>query len=127
MVSSNPSFLHTITAAVVFGSALSETEELGDVDVAVQLERKPMDWETYLRSSNERVTLAQQNGKRFGNITEQVCWPTIEIWNFLESRTRQLSIHDLDELNRFPKVKCRVLFGYRQVLAELLPNAEIVR
>lgn len=126
LVNSSHGFLHTISAAVVFGSSLSDVDRLGDVDVAVELERRPMGWETFIRRSNERIMFAQRSGKRFRNITEAVCWPTIEIWNFLKSRTKQLNIHTLGELNEFPRVKCRILLGQRELLSELLPRAEIV-
>jgi hypothetical protein len=96
-VNSSLSFLYTITAAIVFGSAACEAEELGDVDVEVRLERKIVDWETHVRMSYERVWQARRNGKRFRNITEQVFWPAIEIRKFLKSGTRQLNIHEFDE------------------------------
>ena len=123
---SNRNFLYTITAAVVFGSALSEVDELGDVDVAVRLERKTADWETHVQLSYERVWQARRKGKRFRNITEQVFWPAIEIQNFLKSRTRQLSIHELDELGKLPGVNGRILLGDRRALVELLPNVKII-
>jgi predicted nucleotidyltransferase len=123
---SNRSFLYTITAAVVFGSAVSEAKELGDVDVAVRLERKTMDWEKHVQLSYERVWDARRKGRRFRNITEQVFWPTIEIRNFLRSRTRQLSIHEIDEVAGLPDVKYRILLGETSDLAALLPNAQIV-
>jgi hypothetical protein len=96
------------------------------VDVAVRLERKVADWETHVQLSYERVWRARRNGKRFRNITEQVFWPAIEIWNSLKSGTRQLSIHEFDELSRLPELKCRILLGERWALAKLLPNATII-
>jgi predicted nucleotidyltransferase len=125
-VNSSPNLLYTVTAAVVFGSAASDADEFGDVDVAVRLERKVTDWETHVELSYERVWRARRRDKRFRNITEQVFWPVIEIQNFLKSGTRQLSIHEFDELCRLPKVKCRILLGQRSALTKLLPNAEIV-
>jgi biotin operon repressor len=41
-VNSDPEYLETITGVIVFGSFLSPSEELGDVDVGIELERKPM-------------------------------------------------------------------------------------
>jgi hypothetical protein len=92
-------------------------ERLGDVDVAVRFE---------VRLSYQRVWQPRQNGKRFRNITEKVFWPAIEIRNFLKSRTRQLSIHELAELSSLPEVKYRILLGDRRALAELLPKAKII-
>jgi hypothetical protein len=49
-----------------------------------------MDWETFVRLSNTRVILALRKGKRFRNIAEQVCWPTLEILHFLTSAGQPL-------------------------------------
>jgi hypothetical protein len=40
-----------------------------------------------------------------------VTWPSREIWLFLKSRARQLSIHDFRELQRLPPFRCKILFA----------------
>ena len=45
-VNSNPDYLAKVTGVIVFGSFLSQSEELGDVDVGIQLEWKPSDDDT---------------------------------------------------------------------------------
>jgi hypothetical protein len=122
-VNSDPEYLETITGVIVFGSFLSPSEELGDVDVGIELERKPMGDEVFMQLAEARTQLAQERGRQFRNLTEWVTWPTTEIWLFLKSRARQLSIHDFRELKRLPPFRCRILLGKRRALMKALPNA----
>jgi hypothetical protein len=73
-----------------------------------------------------RRNLAQQRGRRFRKLTEWVTWPSREIWVFLKSRARQLSIHDFRKLQRLPPFRCKILFGERRPLVRSLPNAQFV-
>jgi predicted nucleotidyltransferase len=125
-VNSDPDYLETITGVIVFGSFLSASEELGDVDVGIQLERKAMEDEVFMQRAEARRKLAQERGRRFRNLSEWVTWPSREIWLFLKSRARQLSIHDFRELQRLPPFRCKILFGKRQALVKSLPNAQFV-
>jgi len=52
-VNSNPDYLETITGVIVFGSFLSPSEELGDVDVGIEIERKPMGDEVFISSPRQ--------------------------------------------------------------------------
>ena len=125
-VNSDPDYLETITGVIVFGSFLSASEELGDVDVGIQLERKAMEDEVFMQRAEARRRLAQERGRGFRNLTEWVTWPSREIWLFLKSRARQLSIHDFRELQRLPPFRCKIMFGKRQGLVKSLPNAQFV-
>jgi hypothetical protein len=126
MVNANPDYLETITGVIVFGSFLSASEELGDVDVGIQLERKPMGDEVFMQLAEARRKLAQEQGRQFRNLSDWVTWPSREIWVFLKSRAKQLSIHDFRELRRLPPFRCKVLFGERRALVKSLPNAQFV-
>ena len=125
-VNADLDYLETITGVIVFGSFLSASEELGDVDVGIQLERKAMADEVFMQRAEARRKLAQERGRQFRNLTEWVTWPSREIWLFLKSRARQLSIHDFRELRRLPPFRCKTLFGERRALVKSLPNAQFV-
>ena len=125
-VNSNCDYLETITGVIVFGSFLSPSEELGDVDVGIEIERKPMGDEVFMQLAEARRQLAQERGRRFRNLSEWVTWPTTEMWLFLKSRARQLSIHDFRELKRLPPFRCKILLGERRALAKSLPNAAFI-
>jgi len=125
-VNAEPDYLETITGVIVFGSFLSASEELGDVDVGIKLERKAMGDEIFMQRAEARRKLAQERGRQFRNLTEWVTWPSREIWLLLKSRARQLSIHDFRELKRLPSFRCKILLGEKQALGKSLPNAQFV-
>jgi hypothetical protein len=125
-VNSDPDYLETITGVIVFGSFLSASEKLGDVDVGIQLERRAMEDELFTQRAEARRRLAQERGRRFRNLSEWVTWPSREISLFLKSRARQLSIHDFRELQRLPPFRCKILLGERRALVKSLPNAQFV-
>jgi hypothetical protein len=107
-------------------SFISPRPQLGDVDVGIRLERKPMDDGFFMQLADARRKLAQERGKRFRNISEWATWPVQEIWVYLKSRARQLSIHDFRELRNIPPFTCKILVGEKRSLARSLPNARFV-
>lgn len=95
IVNSDPHFLFQVKHIVVFGSYLSDADELGDVDVAIHTERKEPDWDTHVALEDQRIAAARNAGRTFRNYEEEVAWPETEIYRFLRSRSAGLSIHDL--------------------------------
>lgn len=90
-------FLYHVAKVVVFGSYLSSKPELGDVDLAVELRPKHADRDRQSELENERINAAMANGRRFGTIVEQICWPQLEVRLFLKARKRSLSLHAMDD------------------------------
>jgi hypothetical protein len=125
-VNSDPEYLETITGVIVFGSFISPRQKLGDVGVGIQLTRKAVDDDLFLELANARRELAQQRGKQFRNVSAWATWPVQEIWVYLKSRARQLSIHDFRELRNIPPFTCKILLGDKRSLARSLPNARFV-
>jgi len=126
-VNSNPDYLARVTGVIVFGSFLSQNEELGDVDVGIQLEWKPSDDDTFRERAEARRKLAQAQGRQFRNVSDWATWPDTEVRLVLKSGARQLSIHDFSELPRLPAFRCRILLGNKRVLAKSLPNVDFIK
>ncbi|MGD0693299.1 MAG: hypothetical protein ABSB82_00430 [Terriglobia bacterium] len=125
-VNSNPDYMYTVTGVMLFGSMLTDRDKVGDIDLALQLQRKPFDDETYTRAAAERVRVAIERGRWFTNIVDRAFWPIIEIKVFLKSKMRGLSVHDLEELQHLPAFDCKVLLGSTNEFAALLPQAKFV-
>ena len=83
----------------VFGGFLTAATELSDLDVAVRLERR-YHGEEYTRRAKERAELAEAGGRHFRNIVDELGWPEIEVKRFLINKTRGISLHEADELER---------------------------
>lgn len=107
-VNNNPDFYCYIGAVVLFGSCLTGKERPGDVDIAIKtLDRVP-------RGTPEEEALRDKAftrpHPRFGNLSEELFWPTEEVKRFVKAHKRMFSIHDLSELEHL-KTPYRVLHG----------------
>jgi len=96
-VNENGPYLYCVKRAAIFGSFLGDSPVLGDVDIAVEVTRKPYPDEEYEIKAAER-----RRGRRFSNLVEEIAWPQIEVEKFLRSRQR-ISLHYYDELENFQK------------------------
>lgn len=91
-------FLYRITRIAVFGSYLTETEELGDIDFAIQLNRRIADPALFRKLCEQRIHEAQENGWQARNMVEEVSSRELEIYKVLRGRKQAISIHPYSEL-----------------------------
>ncbi len=96
-VTTNPYYLYKVRTVVVFGSYLSDSPTVNDIDIALELAPKESDREHLGELIEQRIKLLLQQGKRPKNIVEYALLPQIEIYRFLKSRSRALSLHDIDD------------------------------
>lgn len=95
LVNADDHYLARVTKAVVFGSYLSTSSRLGDIDVAVQLTRREPNMEKHMAANLERV---QESSRVFSTFVDQLDWWRDEVYLFLRNRKRGLSIHDYDAI-----------------------------
>ena len=114
-VNENPDLLRSVVEARVFGSYLDlSRDQLGDVDVAIHLERKPLpDGVDYVEASLARARLS---GRSFQNVVEEAGYGETEVWLMLKRRKPYLSLHDYDELAKHGPGESRVIYqrDYKQ-------------
>ena len=84
---------YRVAMLVVFGSFVAGAERPNDVDVACSL--KPR-WQRAAQDRAEELRRAVC-GRRFRNTWECVAWPKLEVLRFLKSRSRGLSVQELDD------------------------------
>jgi hypothetical protein len=116
-------YLFKVTAVVVYGSYLTSTESLGDVDIAVELTWREPDQKKYHELIWAHINKARRKGRHFANLTDEVVWPQTEVLLFLRNRKRSLSIQTLvhlKELAREKPLKYRVLLGDGDAIAQQL-------
>jgi hypothetical protein len=87
-------FLGRVRKAVVFGSYIGDADQIGDIDVAVEIVRREPDFEKHTQANNRRVAEEFAAGRRFSNILEQAFWWQTEAFLFLRNRKRGLSLQD---------------------------------
>jgi len=91
VVNANHRYLYEVKSAAVFGSYLESREDLGDVDIAVDLQpRISMDKEgNWIDVFREHAWLS---GRSFSTFEAEVDWPRREVLFALKSRKRSISI-----------------------------------
>lgn len=82
--------LYRVSKLLVFGSYLTETDELGDVDIAVELTRKDDEWPPMPEGEYE---YARRCGKRPRGALEALALPQETVWRLLKGGSRHISIH----------------------------------
>jgi predicted nucleotidyltransferase len=92
-INADNEWAYRVTMLVVFGSFVGGAERPNDVDVACKLEPR---WqgEAQSEAEDERRLFSD---RRFRNISECVVWPKLEVLRFLKSRSRGLSIQELND------------------------------
>jgi hypothetical protein len=100
-VNGDPNLLFWIDEILVFGSFLTDSEMLGDVDLGLlytpRIENKK-DWDALAKA---RVKEAEANGRNFPRFIDSLFWPLREILIRLRKRSCNLSLHDLREERKF--------------------------
>jgi hypothetical protein len=92
-INADSKWAYRIGLLVLFGSFVAGSERPNDVDVACELHPK---WDGERQREQEQMRRAAR-GDRFRNMSEWATWPKLEVFRFLRSRARGLSIHELED------------------------------
>ena len=117
---------YRVESVVVFGSYLSKTERLNDLDIAVELKARRDDdasFESLRKASMER---ALASGRRFRNVVEEVGWPQIEVLSILKNRSRTISLCEWKSLFEMEDFQYGVVFGNKKRITGLLKGGHAV-
>jgi predicted nucleotidyltransferase len=125
-VNSTQEYVYRVEHVVLFGSILSDTDRLGDVDVAVQLQPKVDNDDAFQEWSVVRRRAAEAKGRNFRTVFDWAMWPTEEIFLQLKARSRGLRLHDFCEVEKLPNVHYKVLLGDPQLIAAKIESGEAV-
>jgi len=125
-VGQDPYFLAKVTRLVLFGSMLKpEVQRLSDVDLAVELRPKEVDWERVQVLNRQRAEELASRGHQFRSFLEvEYCWHR-ETFRFLKGRSRVIALADYAVEKSFVlAVPHQVLIGEpEQIAAEPVPTA----
>lgn len=116
-------FMYWADVAFVFGSYLTPSKTVGDLDVAVRLRSKYEDWEPGARRFMEN---ARTDMERPGlPALDRVEWQRTKVLRYLRGHRQILSICDItDCAGVLRHVKRHTIFGSSQVIAEALAASE---
>jgi predicted nucleotidyltransferase len=119
-VNRDPYFLGKVVRVVLFGSMLKpEVMRLSDVDLAVELATKEIDFDRAREQNYRRAEELAEKGKQFRNVIEwELCW-YFETRHFLKGGSRVIAMADYKaEKALVLAVPHRVLLGDDELLPD---------
>jgi hypothetical protein len=125
-VNASKKYAFKVKSAVLFGSMLSHVDRLGDVDVAVDLQRRLSDAAKFRQLCDRRRHLAEEQGKEFSTAIDWSTWPAKEVVLQLKARSRTLSLHGFDQLMEMENLRYRILVGDASLIARQIPTGRAV-
>lgn len=90
-------YLYKVTKVLLFGSYITSSETVNDIDLAVEIQSVVQDTKTRRELENRRISEAFQKGIRFSNYVERLFYPQKQVFLFLKSKSKYLSIHGIDD------------------------------
>jgi predicted nucleotidyltransferase len=93
-VNADESWPHRIGKVVLFGSYLSSQESVGDIDLAIRLERRAVFADHWPEAVLARADAATRQGRRFRGFLDRLAWAEKEVKQYLRGGKRVLSLHD---------------------------------
>jgi len=125
-VNATPEYLYRVDGVILFGSFLSDVEQLGDVNVAVDLQSKATGQAEFQEWSYVRRCAAEVKGRSFPTIVEQLYWPKTEVCLHLKARSISLKLSDLSHVAELPNLSYQILLGDPEQIGALMPLGRIV-
>jgi len=93
-VNADGRFLYRVRKVILFGSFLTDALFVGDLDLAVELDRKEPDGEKHVQMALARAREVAEKGRRFSNFVEMICFAEQEVKLFLKARSRIIQMTD---------------------------------
>jgi hypothetical protein len=121
-VNASKEYAFKVKSAVLFGSMLSCVDRLGDVDVAIDLQRRISDSAKFRQQCDRRRYLAEEQGRAFSTAIDWATWPKKEVVLKLKARSRSLSLHGFDQLMEMENLRYRILVGDASLIASQIPT-----
>jgi len=91
-INQSDEYLYQVTKVTLFGSYLTDSETVSDIDLFVWLARKPKLEADFNEILELRTALTQAEGRYFKTYLEQGCWPELDVRKYLKNGSRVISI-----------------------------------
>lgn len=105
----NNNYLYRVRKVLVFGSYLTKQDRLNDIDVAVELVNRENDPSKRKVAIRACIRKANEGGRQFSGIADEMYWPYNEVILFLKSKSRAISLHPVED-DILKQTESRVIF-----------------
>jgi predicted nucleotidyltransferase len=96
-VNQNSKYLFKVTKVVLFGSYITDSLTVNDIDIAFEIRGKDDDDDVFMAKHQEKVKEAIGNGKKFKTFIDELGYSETEVIQFLKSRSHYLSLHSIKD------------------------------
>jgi predicted nucleotidyltransferase len=96
-VNNDPYFLYKVNKIIIFGSYLTDSLTMNDIDIAIDLVPKEVNHEMHITLREQRSQFLAENGKHFRHYTEYLAASEVEIYVTLRANSRHLSFHSIND------------------------------
>jgi len=103
-INANSELLHWVLELRAFGSYITTSPDLGDVDIAFQLERRPVEG-NWIEANRKRAVASGKHVRWPNDLT----YGGQEVLLLLKGRNQHLTLHEVEELDRL-KFETRVTY-----------------
>jgi predicted nucleotidyltransferase len=87
-------FLYRVRQVVLFGSFLTESSTVGDLDIAIEIVPKEPDSRKHSELILAHANVADLNGKRFQNFAQRLDFAAQEVRSYLKGRSGIIQLTD---------------------------------
>ena len=103
-VNAYPDLLHWVTEVRVFGSYLTNSDDLGDIEIAIKNERRAF--------GDACVAMAEQNGKISGTDRDMAFYLDLLVARLLKGGSRYIWLHGVTELDENFDVEGKTIYTF---------------
>lgn len=111
-INARADLLHWVAEVRVFGSYLTDTDDLGDLDLAIKLERRSVTGTGSQPWADACLEMARRSGKTFSNFLQELQYPETLVWRLIKNRSRHVSLHRTDELDENPAMGGKTIYTF---------------
>lgn len=96
LVNDADDYLHKVTKVIIFGSYLSDRPYIGDIDIAIQLERKVNNSDEFMRLQEQLIATDGAEDQTIDTMS-RLFYSERKTTRFLVNKSRSISLHSTDD------------------------------
>lgn len=120
VVNSQDDLTHFVGEVRAFGSYITASPDVADIDLAISFVPKPPPHG--MRLTDWHLQRASQSGRTFSNFVEELYYSQNQVRRLVKGRNQYVSIHDMSELDEL-KLESRRLYASPERPRHLFPAA----
>lgn len=109
-VNKNSNYLYRVSRLKLFGSYITDTEFVNDLDIGYQLVKKGRNKEKWKEKNIQQVRIARKSGVNLNSLMDDLFYTRRIILKFLKSKSPYISLHDIDDDGIFEIVETKQVF-----------------